>query len=141
MGFARLCVASMVLTVVMGGCGDDESGPAGSGGSLPAEVYAGNICVGAKQESVGGFCESVFQAWATWNTDQDDDARDNAIEAAVSSLAGAWSDAEEDAEAEDASCSDRALASAQAEAAVLGAIAPIVQRINDGLDLGNAEEA
>ena len=143
MGFARLCLASMVLAVVMGGCGDDESGTAGSGGggSLPTETYAGNICVGAKQETAGTFCDSVLQAWSTWNTNQDDDARDTAVEVAASTLAGAWSGAEEDAEVEDASCSDLALTSAQAEAALLGAIEPIVQRINDGLDLSNAEEA
>ncbi|MCZ6805770.1 MAG: hypothetical protein O7F08_02355, partial [Deltaproteobacteria bacterium] len=54
-------------TGATGGAGA-TGGTAGSGGEIPPEPYAGNLCVGAKQAAASTFCETVFDAWATWET-------------------------------------------------------------------------
>jgi hypothetical protein len=44
------------------------SGDGGAGGDVSPDAYAGNVCVGAKQAAASTFCQSVFDAWATWET-------------------------------------------------------------------------
>jgi hypothetical protein len=116
-------------------------GGGGSGGEAPPAPYAGSICVGAKQAAASTFCKSVFDAWASWETDQDADARNSAVAAATTDLGNAWGAAESDAEANDADCSDLALTSNDAGATMEASIALIAGSINDGLDLGQAEQA
>jgi hypothetical protein len=127
-----------------GSAGDGGSGgDAGSGGD-PApepEPYAGNLCVGAKQSAASTFCTTVFDAWATWETDQDDGARDAAAQSASIALGDSWDAAESDADDEDASCSDLALTSSEAGLNMDAWISSIAGSINDGLDLGQSEQA
>ncbi|MFZ1866611.1 MAG: pectin acetylesterase-family hydrolase [Polyangiales bacterium] len=94
-----------------------------------------------KQDAAGTFCKNTFEAWAAWETDQDDSARDAAIESARTALGTAWGAAESDAEAQDASCSDLALTSTQASADIETFIGSIKDSVNDGLDLGQSEQA
>jgi hypothetical protein len=83
----------------------------------------------------------VFDAWASWETDQDIDARDSAVSAATTDLANAWDAAEANAQVNDADCSDLALTSSDAGANMEAAIALIAGSINEGLDLGQSEQA
>jgi hypothetical protein len=116
------------------GCG-------GAGGEIPPDPYAGNTCVGAKQAAASTFCETSFDAWETWETDQDDEARVAALLAAGVALEASWAAAEADAADEDANCSDLALTSSDAGTAMEAAIATIAGSINDGLDLDVNEQA
>jgi hypothetical protein len=117
------------------------SGDGGAGGDVSPDAYAGNICVGAKQAAASTFCKALFDAWATWDTDQNDGARDAAAQAAGVALGASWDAAEADAAADDASCSDLALTSSAAGSAMEAAIAAIAGSINDGLDLNENEQA
>ena len=128
----RLTKLALILAIPLAlhvGCSDSDS------------PYAGNICVGAKQAGAGTFCKSVFDAWATWETDQDTDARNAAVATASTDLGNAWDAAEADAEDDDANCSDLALASTQAGSSLDASIASIAGTINDGLDLGQSDQA
>jgi hypothetical protein len=119
------------------GCSDSASS---AGGVSSPDPYAGNLCVGAKQAAASTFCKSVFDAWAVWENDQNDDARDAAVQSAGVTLGDSWDTAEADAEAEDANCSDLALTAGDASSAMEAAIAAIAGAINDGLDLGENEQ-
>ncbi len=116
-------------------------GAGGSGGNIAPEPYAGNLCVGAKQAAAATFCQTVFDAWATWETDQDTDARDAVVGAAAGDLGDAWDAAESDAEGDDANCSDLALTSGEAGGFIEAGIASVAGTISDGLDLGQSEQA
>jgi len=97
--------------------------------------------VGAKQAAASTFCRSAFGAWAAWETDRDDGARDAATQAALSALADTWSAAESDASDDDANCSDLALTSTQAGSDMQARISSIANAINDGMDLDQSEQA
>ena len=120
-------------------------GCSGSDSTVVSEVspdpYAGNVCVGAKQAAASTFCKTLFDAWEVWEADQNDAARDAAVQAAGVALGESWDTAEAGAEAEDANCSDLALTSGDAGSALEGAIAAIAAAINDGLDLNENEQA
>jgi len=120
-------------------------GCSGSDSTVVSEVspdpYAGNVCVGAKQAAASTFCKTLFDAWEVWEADQNDAARDAAVQAAGVALGESWDTAEAGAEAEDANCSDLALTSGDAGSAMEGAIAAIAAAINDGLDLNENEQA
>jgi hypothetical protein len=75
-----------------GGSGGDGAGGSGggSGGDPALGLYAGNLCVDAKQSAASTFCTAVFDAWATWETDQDDVARDAAAQTAGIALGDSW---------------------------------------------------
>lgn len=148
----RLTRLTLILAIPLAlhvGCGESDSNdaPGGTGdtgamgGEVAPEPYAGNLCVGTKQAGAGTFCKSVFDAWATWETDQDADARNAAVVAASTDLRNAWDAAEADAEVNDADCSDLALTSSDAGANMEASIASIASTINDGLDLGQSEQA
>jgi hypothetical protein len=83
----------------------------------------------------------VFDAWATWETDQNDATRDAAVMAARGVLGDSWDTAEADAEAQGADCSDLALSSSEAASGMEGWISTITDKVNDGLDLGQSEHA
>jgi hypothetical protein len=83
----------------------------------------------------------VFDAWAAWEADQDNDARDAATQAASVALGGSWDAAESDAEGDSANCSDLALTSSEAGALIEVGITSVAATINDGLNLGQSEEA
>lgn len=126
-----------------GGTGGDAGtgGEGGSGGNAAPAPYAANLCVGAKQAAAGTFCKSMFDAWAAWETDQDTGARDAAVATADAELVNAWDAAETDAALDDADCSDLALTSTQASTDMKAWISSITGSINDGLDLGQTDEA
>lgn len=141
--FAWVAAIALVLIV---GCSDTTGGgtggtggAAGTGGGV--SPYAGNVCVGAKQLSAGVFCESLFRAWAGWETDQDDEARDSAVAAAWTMLDDSWGAAESTAANESANCSDLALTSNDAGSAMETSIAAVASAINDGLNLEQNEQA
>jgi hypothetical protein len=104
-------------------------------------VYAGNVCVGAKQAAAAAFCRSTFEAWASWNIDQDSEARNAASDAAGANLAEAWQAAEAVAEEQNANCADLALSSSGASMDMEERIQSVVEAINDALDLGQSEQA
>jgi hypothetical protein len=143
----------MVIPIALGiGCDDSGDGGGGTGGNggsggdggtggAVAAPYAGNVCVSAKQAAAGTFCKSVFDAWAAWETSQDSEARDAAVEAARTALASSWGAAESDASGEDADCSDLALTSSQAASDMESSISSVAGSINEGLDLGESEQA
>jgi hypothetical protein len=135
MRLTNLALITLVVIplVVNGGC--TESGGVAETG------YAGNVCVGAKQAAASTFCKSVFDAWAAWEADQDDGARDATTQAALVTLGDSWDAAESDAEDKDAGCSDLALTSSQAGSAMDAWISSIADSINDGLDLGQSDQA
>jgi len=123
-----------------GGAGA-TGGDGGSGGDISPAPYAGNVCVGAKQAAAATFCQDVFDAWAAWEADQDNDARDAATQAASVALGGSWDVAESDAEGDSTNCSDLALTSSEAGALIEVGITSVAATINDGLNLGQSEEA
>lgn len=133
-------VALLAVPAAVGvGCSDSDSG--GSGGTGPSAAYAANICVSDKQEAAAGFCRSAFEAWAAWEIDRDDGVRDAALESARTMLGTDWAAAESDAEAQNASCADLALTSGQASTDIETLVSSIKDAINDGLDLGQSEQA
>ena len=113
------------------GCSESSNGGTGGTGGAPPLSYAGNLCVGAKQVAAGAFCKTTFDTWAAWETDQDDSARDAAIEAARMTLGRSWDDAESNAELAGANCSDLALPSSQAADDIEAWGSSIVSSIND----------
>jgi hypothetical protein len=119
------------------GCSESASS---AGGEVSPDPYAGNLCVGAKQAAASTFCKSLFDAWGVWEIDQNDDARDAAVQSAGVTLGDSWDTAEADAEAEDANCSDLALTAGDASSAMEAAIGAIAGAINDGLDLSENEQ-
>jgi hypothetical protein len=123
-----------------GGTGGDGGGGGGAGGQIPPDPYAGNICVGAKQAAASIFCKTSFDAWEAWETDQNSETRDAAVQAAGVALGESWDAAEADATDDDANCSDLALTAGDASSAMEAAIAAIAGAINDGLDLSENEQ-
>ncbi len=116
-------------------------GSGGEGGTPASEPYAANVCVGAKQAAAGAHCSAVAEAWATWAGDQDDTARDTAIDAATTELEASWRAAEEAASDAGASCSDLAWPAEDAAMEIATAVSDLQVSVNDGLDLGNGDEA
>ena len=133
LAFIALVAIPLALNV---GCTDG-----GAGGDISPEPYAASICVGAKQAAASIFCQSLFDAWAAWESGQDTDARNAAAEAARAALGDAWDAAEADAINGGADCSDLALTSNDAAAGLEAGIDSIAAAINDGLDLGQTEHA
>ncbi len=138
-------IAAMSLSL-SAGCSESADGGAGgsggdggAGGSVTA--YAGNVCVGAKQVALGVFCSSVFDAWGGWESDQDDTARNSSIAAARTALEASWDAAESTATEDGADCSDLALTPDEASLAVDSSVQTTAESINDGLDLGQADQA
>jgi hypothetical protein len=138
-----LVVLVAVPLTFSAGCSQNESegGTGGTGGSASGDAYAGNVCVGAKQAAAGTFCKAVFNAWATWETDQDTNARDAAGQAASMALGGSWDAAESDAADKGTDCSDLALTSSQAATDMEAWVSSIAESINDGLDLAQSEQS
>jgi len=134
---ALVALVAIPLALSVGCSGSDSNG----GGEVSPDPYAGNVCVGAKQAAASTFCKTLFDAWEVWEADQNDAARDAAVQAAGVALGESWDTAEAGAEAEDANCSDLALTSGDAGSALEGAIAAIAAAINDGLDLNENEQA
>lgn len=143
LSFGVGCGSSNGGTGGSGGSGGSggAGGSGGSGGSLTPESYAANLCVSDKQEAAGTFCQSAFAAWAAWDVDQDDGARDTALASARATLGTAWDAAESDADAQSASCSDLAWSAAAAGAEIEDLVASIKDAVNDGLNLGQTDQA
>ncbi|MBW1905823.1 MAG: hypothetical protein JRJ24_11040 [Deltaproteobacteria bacterium] len=118
-----------------------DGGTGGDGGGTAPEPYAANICVGAKQAAAGEYCTAAFEAWATWAGDQDDSARDAAIDVASTTLEDSWQGAETAAEGAGANCSDSAWPASSAADSIKTAIDAIAQSVTDGLDLGMSGHA
>jgi len=111
-------------------------------GATPApEPYAANICVGEKQAAAATFCKAALDALAIWEIDKNTGALDTAIANAQTALDDAWGAAETGAVTEGADCSNLALTSEAAGAAMGEGIDGIIDDINDGLDLDQSEEA
>ena len=137
-------VALVAIPLAMGvGCSEtDSSGvTGGTGGDIPSASYAANVCVGAKQAAASTFCKSMFDAWSTWEGDQDDDARGAAEQAARMALGASWDGAESDAQNAGADCADLALTSSDAASGIEAWVTSIVSSVNDGLDLGQIDQA
>ena len=132
---ALVVLVAIPLTLNVG-CSESTSATGG-----PPDPYASNICVGAKQAAASTFCKSLFDAWETWETDQNDEARNAAAQAAGVALGTSWDAAEADAASDDANCSDLALTSSEARSAMETAIGEIAGSINEGLDLDNPDQA
>jgi hypothetical protein len=137
---AFLALVAIPLASSVGCSESSNSGTGGTGGS-PAASYAGNLCVGTKQALAGTFCKTMFDTLATWETAQDDSARDSAIETARMTLGRAWDGAESNAELAGANCADLALPSSQAADDIEAWGSSIVSSINAGLDLGQSAQA
>ena len=135
--WALVALVAIPLALSVGCSGSDSNG----GGEVSPDPYAGNVCVGAKQAAASTFCKTLFDAWEVWDADQNDAARDAAVQAAGVALGESWDTAEAGAETEDANCSDLALTSGDAGSAMEGAIAAIAGALNDGLDLNENEQA
>jgi hypothetical protein len=123
-----------------GGAGG-SAGDGGDGGGAGSESYAANICVGQKQAAAGAYCNAVSDAWASWASDQDDEARDASVEAATATLEASWGEAESAAEGAGASCAQHAWPASEAATEISAAVDAIAASLFDGLDLGVAEQA
>ena len=99
------------------------------------------MCVGAKQAAAGTYCKAVAEAWATWSNDQDDSARDAAIDVASTELENSWGEAQATADAAGADCSQHAWPAGDAATEIAQGLQGISESVNDGLDLGNGEQA
>lgn len=127
------------LAVALAACGSDDDG--GGGGQNNTAEYPAQECAAAKQETAGDYCRRSLAAWASWQATQDAAARNAEIADAANDLRAAWSDAEAEAEAEGSDCADRALTAGEAIATINAAVGGIVEEINDGLDLGDNDDA
>ena len=151
MGFKRVSwVALAALSLAYNvGCSSSESGTggtagdggAGGGGGAEPAPYAANVCVAAKQAAAGAYCRAVADAWAAWAADQDDGARDAAIDTASTALGDSWESAETAAADAEANCSDRAWPADDAATEIAGGVAALSMAVNDGLDLGTSDHA
>ncbi|MEM7437008.1 MAG: pectin acetylesterase-family hydrolase [Myxococcota bacterium] len=128
----------LLVTVLAGGCSDGPS-DAGPGGTFDA--YPSNLCAGEKQVAAAAFCRSAFDAWAVWETQQDDDARDAAIAAARGVLGEAWNAAEARSADLDVNCADLATSASDAAAGIEQNVGSTASEINQNVDLGSANEA
>lgn len=124
-----------------GGAAGGAAGAGGAGGGTGAEKYAANVCVGDKQAAAGRFCNEVSDAWASWASDQDDSARDAAVQAAAARLEASWGEAESAAEDAGAGCAEYAWPASEAATAIGASVDAIAGSIFDGLDLGTGEHA
>jgi hypothetical protein len=131
---AALAIAAIGIVA----CGSDDDG---GGGQSSTASYPAQECVAVRQEAAGDYCRAVLDAWASWETDQDATARDGKISSARADLNAAWSDAAEQAAAEGAGCTDRALTAGEAAGMIDPATNAIVTEINGGLDLGTTSHA
>ena len=141
MWLQTLALMAAIPLVLNLGCSDSSTGGAGGSAGSGIAPYAGNVCVAAKQTAAGTFCNSVFEAWSLWEADQDDSARDSAVAAARVALRDSWDAAETAAEDEGADCSDLALPADEATPEIERSIQTIASSVNDGLDLGQVNQA
>ena len=126
---ARLVLAAAVVALV-------------GSQSAYAAIYPGNKCVSDKQKEAGKYCKSVLKAWSIWDKTQQDDAkRDGLITKAAGKLASKWTKAEEKAALKEVDCADTTLSSAELALLVDPAAAAIKDAINNGLDLGDKDQA
>ncbi len=106
-----------------------------------AKPYPTNACVARKQEEAGTYCKRVLKAWARWDRTGDAGARDDRIATAALELGGAWEKAEARSADDGADCADTTLPAPALVGLVDSATGAIVAAVNQGLDLGDTEDA
>lgn len=111
-------------------------------GSLTAQagVYPINKCVSDKQKEAAKYCGGVLKAWAKWDQKQDDAARDQKLQDALSRLDSKWTKAETKSSAKGSECGETTLSSMDMATLIDAAVASVVSAINTGLDLGNKSD-
>ncbi|HJQ85200.1 MAG TPA: pectin acetylesterase-family hydrolase, partial [Candidatus Binatia bacterium] len=109
--------------------------------SAHGATYPVNTCVSTKQKLAGSYCKSVLKAWAKWEMTQDTAARDASFTTAGTKLTTKWNQADTKALAKGTNCADTTLSSSAASAQIDSATAAIVGEVNDGLDLGQKDDA
>jgi hypothetical protein len=98
-------------------------------------------CVSSKQKAAGRYSGSAFQAWATWETDQDDAARDETLARAAARLATTFSWAESKSAHFGVDCVEQTVTATELEASFDAAVLDVVAEIEAGLDPGQADDA
>jgi hypothetical protein len=106
-----------------------------------AASYPVNVCVSSKQKEAGKYCGAVLKAWSKFDKSGDAAARDAAIAAAAAKLTDKWAKAEEKSMKDNIDCADTTLSAAELTAQVDAAASALAADINDGLDLGNKDDA
>lgn len=102
-----------------------------SGAEVPADAYAANVCVSAKQYALGNFCASAFEAW--WEASPE--AREATLDQARRTLTDSWGRAEVAAREDGVECDDLAWpdesAAEQLEREVAGVVAQIQEPLSE----------
>ena len=98
-------------------------------------------CVGSKQTAAGAYSDSAFQAWAMWETQQDDAKRDEELAMAGAKLAATFARAEAKSALMGVDCVEQTVTAADLEAGIAAAVLDVVTAIEAGLDLAGAADA
>jgi hypothetical protein len=98
-------------------------------------------CVSSKQAAAGAYSEAAFQAWAKWETKQDDSGRDDKLAKAGAKLASEFARAEKKSAHHGVDCVEQTVSAADLEASVAAAVADVVAAIEAGLDPGDKRDA
>lgn len=109
--------------------------------AVQAGTYPTNKCVGAKMKAAAGKCKTDLKAWSKWDKTQDTTGRDAALAAATTKFDLTWAKAQDKAAAQGADCVEATLSDADLRALMDTAIGALVDDVNMGLDLGNADHA
>ena len=100
-----------------------------SGAGVPADAYAANVCVSAKQSALGDFCASGFEAW--W--EESAESREATLDQARLQLADSWNGAEAAAGEDGVECDDLAWSHESAAEQLERGIARLVAQIQEPL--------
>jgi len=103
--------------------------------------YPVNDCVDTKQTQAGVYCDSVLNAWATFDGNGNASKRDTALQKAATKLASQWSTAETKASKKGVNCAETTVSSTQAQSTIDTAVNTLVGEVNGGLNLGTQSDA
>jgi hypothetical protein len=98
-------------------------------------------CVGSKQRAAGAYSESAFQAWAKWETDQDDARRDDKLAKAGAKLSRTFAWAELKSSVMGVDCVEQTATAADLESHIDATVLDVVAAVETGLDPGAADDA
>jgi len=105
-----------------------------------AAIYPGNTCVSGKMAAAAAYCKSVLKTWGTWDKNQNNAKRDEALGKAATKLADKWTKAETTAAKKGVNCAETTIASTALKSMVDTSVADVVNGINAGLNLGSNKD-
>jgi hypothetical protein len=105
-----------------------------------AKLYGTDRCVSDKLRAVGNVCQTVLRSYEDWEGHQDQARLDASLGKARVKLAKAWGRAEKRVRKE-VDCAETTRTSAELATIVEDAAEALAAAVNDGLDLGQRDDA